>query len=117
MPEPRRLILSEVGDVTLVRFVDHKILDATAIEELGDELVGLVDHANRKRLLLNFENVTFLSSAALNKLIVLDRRVRAVKGRMKLCCLRPEIREVFEITKLTQIFTIEDNEAAALAAF
>ena len=37
MAEHQRLEVSEKGDVTVVRFVDRKILDATNIEELGTE--------------------------------------------------------------------------------
>ena len=111
----RRLELSEVDDVTVVRFVDRKLLDATNIQELGDELFGLVEKDNRKRLLLNFSNVEFLSSAALNKLIILNKKVKTHQGKLKLCSLRPEILEVFAITRLNQLFDIADDEADALA--
>jgi anti-sigma B factor antagonist len=117
MPVHRRVEVSEIGDVTVVRFVDRKILDPANIQELGDELFGLVEEDNRKSLLLNFSRVEFLSSAALNKLIMLDRKVKAHKGRLKLCDLRPEIQEVFMITKLNQLFDIREDEAEALAAF
>lgn len=117
MSQRRRLNLSEVGDVTIIRFNDHKILDAACISELSDELIDLVDKDNRKRLLLNFENVIFLSSAALNTLIIVEKRLKACKGRMKLCCLRPELREIFEITRLTQLFEITETEAEALSTF
>ncbi len=117
MPVHRRVEVSEIGDVTVVRFVDRKILDPANIQELGDELFGLVEEDNRKSLLLNFSRVEFLSSAALNKLIILDRKVRRKKGRLKLCDLRPEIQEVFMITKLNQLFDIREDEAEALAAF
>ena len=36
---------------------------------------------------------------------------------MKLCNIRPEIYEVFAITKLNKLFDIKDDEADALAAF
>jgi len=117
MPIPRRLEISEIGDVTVVRFVDRKILDATNIEELGDELFALVEQENRKSLLLNFSNVEFLSSAALNKLIVLDKKAKASGGDLKLSNLRSEIMEVFVITRLNQLFDIKDDEADALAAY
>jgi anti-sigma B factor antagonist len=39
----RRLETSEVGDVTVVRFVDRKILDEANILELGQELFDLVE--------------------------------------------------------------------------
>lgn len=117
MAEHRRIQISETGDVTVVRFLERKILDAASIQEMGEELFALVEKQNRKKLLLDFANVEFLSSAALNKLIVLDKKVKANGGRLKLCELKPEIREVFVITRLTQLFEINENESAALAAF
>ena len=116
-PMPRRLEISEVGDVTVVRFVDRKILDATNIEELGSELFALIEEDHRKSLLLNFTNVEFLSSAALNKLIVLDKKAKSLGGNLKLSNLREEIMEVFVITRLNQLFDIKDSEEDALAAY
>jgi anti-sigma B factor antagonist len=117
MAAHRRLEVSEVGDVTVVRFVDRKILDEANIQELGVELFQLVEEENCKKLLLNFSNVDFLSSAALGKLITLDKKVKAHDGKLKLSNIRPEIYEVFAITKLNKLFDIKDDEADALASF
>ena len=112
-----RLEVADVGEVTVVRFSDRKILDATAIEELGEELFSLVETENRKQLLLNFTGVEFLSSAALNKLIILDKKVKAYGGRLKMCQVRPEIAEIFAITRLDRLFDIRDDEKTAREAF
>ena len=117
MAAHRRLEVSEVGDVTVVRFVDRKILDEASIQELGSELFQLVEQENRGKLVLNFTKVDFLSSAALGKLITLDKKVKARSGKLKLSNIRPEIYEVFAITKLNKLFDIKDDEADALAAF
>ena len=117
MAQYRRLTISDVGDVTVVRFVDRKILDELNIQELGQELFQLVEEDNKARLLLNFQQVEFLSSAALGKLITLDKKVKAHGGKMKFSNIRPEIYEVFAITKLNKLFDIKDDEADALAAF
>lgn len=117
MAEHRRVEVSEVGDVTVVRFVDRKILDEANIQELGRELFQLVEEEHRERLLLNFSSVEFLSSAALGKLITLDKRVKAHGGALKLSNIRPEIYEVFAITRLDKLFDIKEDEADALAAF
>ena len=113
----RRLQVTEVGDVTVVRFVDRKILDEANIQELGQELFQLVEDDRRKNLLLNFSSVEFLSSAALGKLITLDKKVKGHSGKLKLSNIRPEIYEVFAITKLNKLFDIKDDEADALAVF
>jgi anti-sigma B factor antagonist len=113
----RSLEVSEVGEVTVVRFVDRKILDEATIQEIGHELFHLVEEENRTKLLLNFAAVEFLSSAALGKLITLDKKVKAHGGKLKLTNIRPEIYEVFAITKLNKLFDIQDDETDALAAF
>ena len=113
----RRIDVTQKGEVTVVRFVDRKILDEANIQELGVEMFKLVEQEHRKNLLLNFFNVEFLSSAALGKLITLDKKVKANGGRLKLSNIRPEIYEVFAITKLNKLFDIKDDEADALAAF
>jgi anti-sigma B factor antagonist len=117
MPEYRRLHVSEVGDVTVVRFRDNKIIEDINIQELGQELFQLIEAENRKKLLLNFASVDFLSSAALGKLITLDKKVKTNGGLLKLSNIRPEIYEVFAITKLNRLFDIKDDEVDALAAF
>jgi len=117
MPAARRLDVSESGDITIVRFIEKKILDETSIQEMGQEMFSLVEEQGRKNILLNFTNVEFLSSAALGKLITLDKKVKANQGKLKLSNIRPEIYEVFAITKLNKLFDIKDDEAGALAAF
>ena len=65
MATHKRIDVSKTGDVSVVTFLDRKILDEAAIKELGAELFGLVEVDNRKAILLDFTGVEFLSSAAL----------------------------------------------------
>jgi anti-sigma B factor antagonist len=113
----RRLDVTEVGNVTVVRFRDHKIIEDVNIQELGQEMFRLVEVDGRDRLLLDFSSVEFLSSAALGKLITLDKKTKAHGGILKLSNIRPEIYEVFAITKLNRLFDIRKDEADALATF
>ena len=117
MTERRRLVVAHVGELAVVRFVDAKIVDSSNIEEMGDELTALVDKDHIKHILLNFEGVEFLSSAALNKLILLDKKVKEVGGVLRLCNLRAEIMEVFTITRLNRVFDIRKSEKDAMRAF
>lgn len=111
----RRLKVSDSGEVTVVTFVDSKIIDDAEIQELGQELYDLVERDQRGKIVLNFGAVEFLSSAALGKLISFEKKVRKQKADLILTNIRPEIYEVFAITKLTKLFQIKDDEADALA--
>lgn len=117
MADRRRITVSPVGDLALVRFQDRKIVDPSNIEEVGDEMFTLLEKENFKNVILNFDGVEFLGSAALNKLIMMDKKVKAAGGKLRLCALRAEIMEVFTITKLNRVFDIKKTEADALKAF
>ncbi|HKI35045.1 MAG TPA: STAS domain-containing protein [Gemmataceae bacterium] len=116
-PRRRRLEVEDIGDVTVVNFVDRRILDEQNIQVIGEQLFSLVDEVGRRKILLNFGNVEFLSSAALGKLIALHKKLQAVGGRLILCNIDDEIYEVFEITRLDKFFHIQKEEQAALQAF
>jgi anti-sigma B factor antagonist len=113
----RRLEVEDIGDIAVVNFVDKKILDEQNIQMIGDDLFRLVDELGRRKVLLNFANVEFMSSAALGKLITLHRKLQAVQGKLVLCKIAKEILDVFKITKLDRILTITADEQAGLQSF
>jgi anti-sigma B factor antagonist len=113
----RRIEVEEVDDVSVVEFVDKRILDEQNIQLIGDQLFELVDDLGKKKLLLNFANVEYLSSAALGKLMTLNKKVKAAAGELRLCNIKPEIKEVFSITKLDKMLRIFDTEQDALERF
>ena len=113
----RKLDIEQIGDVTVAKFVDKKILDETNIQIIGNQMFGLVDEDGRKRIILDFSNVEYLSSAALGKLITLNKKVRGATGQLALCNIKPEIKEVFSITKLDKVLKIFEGEESALESF
>jgi anti-sigma B factor antagonist len=114
-PVQRRLDIDEVGDVTVARFIDKKILDENNIQIIGNQLFGLVEEDGRKKIVLDFTNVEYLSSAALGKLITMDKKVKAAGGKLRLCNIRKDIYEVFAITRLNKVFDIRNTQDEAVA--
>lgn len=106
--------LNDVEEVSVVKFTDEKIMDPARIEQLGKELMRLTDSDQKEKVLINFGNVKFFSSAAINKLIVLEKRMRARGGQMMLSNLRPEVRDLFNLTNLDDLFSIEDEQSDAI---
>jgi anti-sigma B factor antagonist len=115
-PSQRRLDIDEVGDVTVARFIDKKILDENNIQIIGNQMFGLVEEDGRKKIVLDFTNVEYLSSAALGKLITMDKKVKAAGGKLRLCNIRKDIYEVFAITRLNKVFDIRNTQEEAIAA-
>ena len=113
----RRIKVEKVDDVTVVRFKDEKIIKSDQVREIGDELKRLVEELGADKILVSFLELDFMCSLALQKMVALDRTVKACGGVLKLSNVRPEIYEVLAITKLNRLFDIKDDEADALAAF
>ena len=113
----RRLDVSDVGDVSVVRFRDKKIMAEPGIQEIGRELFNLVDYDNRKKVLLDLSEVSFMSSAALGKLVTLYKKSHSNGSDLKLCGIRPEVVDVFAVTRLDRLFDIRANESDGLVAF
>ncbi|MFT3785472.1 MAG: STAS domain-containing protein [Tepidisphaeraceae bacterium] len=111
------LSITEVKDVRVVEFTANKILDEANIKEIGDAIGGLVDDREQPRLLVDFSHVDHLSSAALGMLINVNSKIRAKNGMLRLSNIKPQIREVFVITKLDKLFKILPTRQEALDSF
>jgi anti-sigma B factor antagonist len=104
-------------DVRIVEFTYNKILDEGNITDIGTTLAALVSESEQPKLLLDFANVDHLSSAALGMLIDINNKIRKKNGQLRLTNIKPNIYEVFAITKLNQLFRIFPARTEALASF
>ena len=111
------LTIRKEKTVEIVDFSDRKILEELSIREIEDELFALVSANPSIQLLLNLANVEHLSSAALGMLINLQKEVGRQNGRLKLADIRPQIYEVFKITRLSKMFDIHRSVPDALGSF
>ncbi len=109
--------LSNEDDVVVVKLIDEKVIDADRIRLLGQELLSLANDPDNRKVLINMEDVKFLSSSAINKLIVLDKRISSAGGRLKISNLSPEVEEVFNITQLNTVFDIRSDQSDAIGSF
>jgi len=107
MEQSQARIAVEYGiDVTFVTFEDERILDEQQIKVLRESFAPVIEKNEDKKLVLNFQNVMFMTSAVLGLLVRIHKKVREKGGRMQLCNLDPNLRKVFEITQLTKVFEI-----------
>ncbi len=105
-PRRRRFEAEDVDGVTVVRLSDP-ILDEENGAQLGEQIFRLAEGSERKQVRLDLAGVRFVSSAALGALIALNRKVQAIGGKLSLCNLNQEMKEVIRATKLDTVFDIE----------
>jgi anti-sigma B factor antagonist len=108
----------EYGEkATIITFTDEKILEERDIIELQESLMGVIEQSEKISLILDFANVKFLSSAVLGLLIRVSKKIYEQDGQLRLCNISPRIYEIFKITRLTKIFDILPDRAAAASSF
>lgn len=112
-----RLRVTNDGAVTRVEFVDRNILDEANIQQIGEELMRIVEAGSRPKVLISFAGVEHLSSAALGTLIHVHKRLEQRNGQLRLSDINPQIFEVFKITKLNKLFQVFDDTEKAMKSF
>jgi anti-sigma B factor antagonist len=112
-----RIRVVEQEGVVRIEFLDRNILDEANIQQIGEEIGRVVDSQAEPKVLISFQNVDHLSSAALGTLITISNKIRGKEGQLRLAEIDPQIYEVFVITKLNKLFQIYDSTDQALASF
>jgi anti-sigma B factor antagonist len=112
-----RLLVERAEDVTRIGFVDRNILEEANIQQIGEEIASIIEESPNPKILITFENVEHLSSAALGTLITVNNKIRNKGGQLRLSNIDPQIYEVFVITKLNKLFQIYDDAAQAAQSF
>jgi len=97
------LILDVVGDIGLNR------------SQAFQDALSLAMESRPGRLVLNLSAVVYMDSAGVASLIKLLSCCRRQNVPLVLVGLNPQVRSVFEITRLIKVFNIVNTEQEALA--
>ena len=99
---------------TIVRIIDQALVQQAHIEELGQDLMDLIDVGNH-RLILNFSAVERLGSWIIGVVASAHRRcAEGDGGKLKLCGLDPQLAEIFSIVGMAKELDFQPDEAAAI---
>jgi anti-sigma B factor antagonist len=90
-------------------------IDSTAAVEFEEKLIQIID-SGRNTLVIDFKNIQFISSAGLRVLLLAAKKVKPYGGKIILCEMSKDVREVFDISGFSTIFDIRDNVDEAIKA-
>ena len=109
-----RINIENLENATIIKFVDEKILEESQIQALEHSILPVIEQTENPKIVLDFANVQFLSSAVLGLLIRISKKVYQKNGQLRLCSIHPKIFEVFKITRLDKVFEIYQNREEAV---
>lgn len=101
---------SQSNELTIVD-VKGRIDSATA-QQLADRLAGLVA-AGRSRLLIDLDQVEYISSVGFRALLVGGRLAAKAAGSLALCRPSASVRELLDIAGFKTLFSIHAERPAA----
>lgn len=100
----------ETNDITVLSLSGR--LDSNTSETAEQQIMAKIDGGSKK-LVLDFKELDYISSAGLRVLLMTAKRLKAEQGAFALCNLQEQIREVFDISGFLPILTVvEDMDSA-----
>jgi anti-sigma B factor antagonist len=103
-----------IGDVTVLD------LKGRFVEERGDdfrETMNRLVKGGVRKVLLNFDEITYVDSAGLGMLVAKYITLNKRDGHLKLCNLHRRSFRVLDVTRLLSIIESFESEAEAIQSF
>jgi anti-sigma B factor antagonist len=112
--KPLWFVHRQVEHVVIVDFSPGRILKEDEFRVLREFLFA---QSPMPKVILNLTNCPYFSDTTLAGFILLYKRLTEARGKLKICCLRSPMLDVFKLARLDQLFDIFDDEKSALASF
>jgi anti-anti-sigma factor len=107
------LLVREVKGVTIVRLKNANLTGMLEIQHVSSELDQLIEKGVRK-LVFDFKYVKHAGSAALGMLIMLQKKMDKLSGKMVLSHSE-NIADLLKVSRTASLFTLASDPKAAFA--
>jgi anti-anti-sigma factor len=106
------LELSKQDDVAVVS-IQVEFIELTELSDFKQDVNRVIK--SHPSLIIDFSKVRFLDSAGLGALVAIKRQSTQSQGKLCLCGLKGQVREILTLTQLDKIFHIGDTKEDALS--
>jgi anti-sigma B factor antagonist len=107
--------VQQISDSTIVEFTSPSLMDPIELEQIAQQLYKLVDEQDKRRIILDFEKVQYLSSQAIGILLAMQKKLSALKkSNLILCGVGARLMELLRITRLDKVLTIKPSQKEAI---
>lgn len=89
-------------------------LDGVTMQQLEQQLLQLLEQGNM-HFLFRMEQLDYISSAGLRVMLLAIKRTKAIQGSVALCMMQSNVKDIFDLSGFSSIFTICSSEEEAWA--
>ncbi len=106
--------VSENNGITIINL--EGLLDSASASQFNSLVHKLISEGKVK-VLVDMEQLEYISSAGLREILGLSKAIKVSKGKLALCNLKPNVSEVFNISGFDTILDIYDAQTTAIETF
>ncbi|MEM8551740.1 MAG: STAS domain-containing protein [Pseudomonadota bacterium] len=103
----------EIGGASVIAPAGR--IDSSTAAQFQETVIEAVE-GGATRMVLDFSDVGYISSAGLRVVLLAGKRLKGGGGTLALCGMQPSIREVFEISGFIGLFEVRDTAQDAADA-
>lgn len=103
----------QVGDKVVLRVAGR--MDVESANQFEPACEACISEGFAK-LVVDLGDLTYISSLGLRSFVTVAQKLKDKGGELRLCRLTGLVRQVFEITRLTQLFPLHDSVESALTS-
>lgn len=107
-----RVVIEQKGEIVIIRLEGR--VDATSTPVLEGKIKSHLESASR--ILVDFSDVDYLSSAGMRLLLSAAKKMHARQGRIAFCSMSEEVMEIIKMAGFDKVLALYPNEREALAA-
>jgi anti-sigma B factor antagonist len=109
------LTIQEIEKYTVIQFHTPSLMDPVVLERVGQAVYRLVDVEDRRLIVLDFEQVEYLSSQAIGIVLTMNKKLSELKHTsLVLCGVGPKLMELIKITRLDKVLKIKPSQREAV---
>jgi len=85
--------------------------------EFRDQIDKIINDASISKMIFSLKGIDYICSTGFGVIAVALKKMRSRKGDVRFLHFSEKIKKLFEITRLTKVIKVFDNEQEALKSF
>ncbi len=109
-----QMTINDEHDITVIAFSGN--LETNTAPDAEEEINALIEKG-AKKILINFENLGYISSSGLRLLLMTGKQLQSREGSLRICNMNITVKEVFDMSGFAMLFNIFETESEAMSGF
>lgn len=110
------ITVEENNGVLVAAFTEEDRFNALITEPVKEKLLPYFSRPNT-RLIINLEGIKFIDSSGFSVFLSLMKAANNNYGQLKICNVHPEVKELFKVLQLHNVFELYDALDECLESF